>query len=108
MRPSVVITSFEPSTLPLPTPPALPSLASPSAQVACGKYFEAKHKGTALIETELGGITHPNQFFEESQKFHNPDGADGTNASAGAGASSSAVKDEAGAAMAAAAAVPVA
>ena len=34
--------------------------------MACGKYFEAKHKGTTLIETELGGITHPNQFFEES------------------------------------------
>ena len=30
-------------------------------QVACGKYFEAKHKGSALIETELGDITHPNQ-----------------------------------------------
>ena len=29
-------------------------------QVACGKYFEAKHKGTNLIETELSGITHPN------------------------------------------------
>ena len=39
-------------------------------QVACGKYFEAKHKGTALIESELGGITHPNQYFEESMKFH--------------------------------------
>ena len=39
-------------------------------QVACGKYFEAKHKGTTLIETELGGIMHPNQFFEESAKFY--------------------------------------
>ena len=39
-------------------------------QVACGKYFEAKHKGSALIETELGGIMHPNQYFEESAKFH--------------------------------------
>jgi len=44
-------------------------------QVACGKYFEAKHKGSTLIEVELGGITHPNQFFEESSKFHNPDAA---------------------------------
>jgi DNA primase large subunit len=41
-------------------------------QVACGKYFEAKHKGSTLIETELGGITHPNQFFEESMKFYTP------------------------------------
>ena len=41
-------------------------------QVACGKYFEAKHKGTTLIETELGGIMHPNQFFEESAKFYAP------------------------------------
>jgi len=39
-------------------------------QVACGKYFEAKHKGTTLIETEMGGIVHPNQYFEESIKFH--------------------------------------
>ena len=39
-------------------------------QVACGKYFEAKHKGTTLIETELGGIEHPNQYFEQSVKFH--------------------------------------
>jgi len=39
-------------------------------QVACGKYFEAKHKGTTLIETELGGIMHPNQYVEESMKFH--------------------------------------
>merc|ERR1719476_761335 len=41
-------------------------------QVACGKYFEARHKGSTLIETELGGIEHPNQFFEESLKFHAP------------------------------------
>jgi len=41
-------------------------------QVACGKYFEAKHKGTTLIETEMGGIVHPNQYFEESMKFHTP------------------------------------
>ena len=39
-------------------------------QVACGKYFEAKHKGTSLIETEISGISHPNQYFEESTKFH--------------------------------------
>ena len=44
-------------------------------QVECGKYFEAKHKGSALIETEHGGITHPNQFFDESMKFFAP--ADG-------------------------------
>ena len=41
-------------------------------QVACGKYFEAKHKGTTLIERELGGIEHPNQYFEESMKFYKP------------------------------------
>ena len=39
-------------------------------QIACGKYFEAKHKGSTLIETELGGISHPNQFFEQSAKFY--------------------------------------
>ena len=38
-------------------------------QIACGKYFEAKHKGSTLIETELGGISHPNQYFEQSAKF---------------------------------------
>jgi len=38
-------------------------------QVACGKYFEAKHKGTSLIETEISGLSHPNQYFEESMKF---------------------------------------
>ena len=37
-------------------------------QVACGKYFEAKHKGSTLIETELGGISHPNEYFEHSMK----------------------------------------
>ena len=69
-------------------------------QVACGKYFEAKHKGTALIETELGGITHPNQYFEESQKFHAP-AEDLRNAT-------SAIKDESGANAAVAPAVQVA
>merc|ERR1712060_15361 len=49
-------------------------------QVACGKYFEARHKGSTLIETELGGITHPNQFFEESVKFHAPSGDAATSA----------------------------
>jgi DNA primase large subunit len=39
-------------------------------QIACGKYFEAKHKGSTLIETELGGISHPNQYFEQSSKFY--------------------------------------
>lgn len=39
-------------------------------QIACGKYFEAKHKGSTLIETELGGISHPNQYFEHSSKFY--------------------------------------
>ena len=53
-------------------------------QVACGKYFEAKHKGSNLIETELGGISHPNQFFEESMKFYQP--ADGGSSSSSAGA----------------------
>ena len=63
-------------------------------QVACGKFFEAKHKGTALIETELGGITHPNQFFDESMKFYGDVGGDKPVAagasSSGAAASSSA------------------
>ena len=74
-------------------------------QVACGKYFEAKHKGSALIETELGGITHPNQFFEESAKFHAP--ADGGGAAAKSNAEPAAVI-EAGANAAAAPPVPVA
>jgi len=39
-------------------------------QVACGKYFEAKHKGTTLIETEISGISHPNQYFEKSNEFY--------------------------------------
>jgi len=39
-------------------------------QVACGRFFEAKHKGTTLLQTEIGGIEHPNQFFTESIKFH--------------------------------------
>jgi DNA primase large subunit len=39
-------------------------------QVACGKLFEAKHKGTTLLETEIGGIEHPGQFFDESVRFH--------------------------------------
>uniref|UniRef100_A0A7S3C2H3 DNA primase large subunit C-terminal domain-containing protein n=1 Tax=Haptolina ericina TaxID=156174 RepID=A0A7S3C2H3_9EUKA len=56
-------------------------------QIACGKYFEAKHKGTTLIETELGGISHPNQYFEQSMKFYNPAGTP-ADAASGAGASS--------------------
>ena len=59
-------------------------------QVACGKFFEAKHKGSTLIETELGGITHPNQYFEESTKFYAP--ADGGGA---AGAPKAEAKAEA-------------
>ena len=39
-------------------------------QVACGKFFEAKHKGTTLIETEISGISHPNQYFEKSNEFY--------------------------------------
>ena len=39
-------------------------------QVACGKFFETQHKGSALMETDLGGIMHPNQYFEESTKFY--------------------------------------
>jgi DNA primase large subunit len=62
-------------------------------QVACGKYFEAKHKGSALIETELGGIMHPNQYFEESAKFHG--GGDGAAAPAAASSSSEAVAESA-------------
>lgn len=62
-------------------------------QVACGKYFEAKHKGSALIETELGGITHPNQFFDESMKFHGS--ADGTVEAKGTGAPSAAASTSA-------------
>ena len=61
-------------------------------QVACGKYFEAKHKGTALIETELGGIMHPNQFFDESAKFHAP-ASDGKEAPATPAAASSSAAD---------------
>ena len=34
------------------------------------RYFEAKHKGSTLIETELGGISHPNQYYEQSSKFY--------------------------------------
>jgi len=62
---------------PVPTALLQPTLALSTGQVrgqhfqvACGKYFEAKHKGTTLIETEMGGIVHPNQYFEESIKFH--------------------------------------
>ena len=51
-------------------------------QVACGKFFEARHKGSTLIETELGGITHPNQFFEESAKFYAPKTSDADASSA--------------------------
>ena len=60
-------------------------------QVACGKYFEAKHKGSALIETELGGITHPNQFFDESMKFHGSADGDATKANGSAAAGTSGV-----------------
>ena len=75
-------------------------------QVACGKYFEAKHKGSALIETELGGITHPNQFFEESMKFHGA--AAGEKAAEPAAAGDAAAAKPAAAAAASGAAVPVA
>ena len=27
-------------------------------------------QGSTLIETELGGISHPNQYFEHSSKFY--------------------------------------
>ena len=60
-------------------------------QVACGKYFEAKHKGSNLIETELGGISHPNQFFDESMKFHAPAGAAAGGVTLAADAGSSAM-----------------
>ena len=60
-------------------------------QVACGKYFEAKHKGSNLIETELGGISHPNQFFDESMKFHAPAGAAAAGVALAADAGSSAM-----------------
>ena len=37
-------------------------------QIACQRYFEATH------QTELdGGIQHPNQYFQESQKILNGD-----------------------------------
>lgn len=63
-------------------------------QVACGKYFEAKHKGTTLIERELGGIEHPNQYFEESMKFYAPAAdADAANKGGGAAAPSEAQPD---------------
>lgn len=33
-------------------------------QIACSKYFDAVHN------SDLGlGINHPNQYFEESQKY---------------------------------------
>ena len=60
-------------------------------QVACGKYFEAKHKGSNLIETELGGISHPNQFFDESMTFHAPAGAAAAGVALAADAGSSAM-----------------
>mmetsp|Transcript_17053 Transcript_17053/g.28519 ORF Transcript_17053/g.28519 Transcript_17053/m.28519 type:complete len:477 (-) Transcript_17053:443-1873(-) len=61
-------------------------------QVACGKYFEAKHKGSTLIETELGGISHPNQFFEESVKFYEPTTEATSGVSDSSGASSAAAQ----------------
>lgn len=33
-------------------------------------YFEARHAGSSLTETEMGGITHPNQYFDLSMKFY--------------------------------------
>lgn len=33
-------------------------------------YFEARHQGSTYTETEMGGITHPNQYFDQSMKFY--------------------------------------
>ena len=38
-------------------------------QIACQRYFEATHHGN---EVE-GGLQHPNQYFQESQKILNGD-----------------------------------
>lgn len=69
-------------------------------QVACGKYFEAKHKGSALIETELGGISHPNEYFKESMKFYG-EGSEGAAAASGSAApvAADAAADAAGSAV---------
>ena len=40
--------------------------------VACTRYFEAVHK--LPIEYQAQAISHPNQFYEESQKVTNGDG----------------------------------
>lgn len=44
----------------------------PAARVHAARslYFEARHAGSALTETEMGGITHPNQYFDLSMKFY--------------------------------------
>ena len=41
------------------------------------QVLRGEAQGTTLIETELGGIMHPNQFFEESAKFYAPRDAKG-------------------------------
>jgi hypothetical protein len=51
-----------PSLYPCPRPDTLTALTH---LTSLPRYFEAKHKGSTLIETELGGISHPNQYFEQ-------------------------------------------
>jgi len=63
-----------PLPLPLPLPLSVPTstpapgpdtLTALTHLTSLPRYFEAKHKGSTLIETELGGISHPNQYFEQ-------------------------------------------
>ena len=47
------------------------NVKSHNYQVACARYFEATHKAP----TGSFNVNHPNQYFEESEKFiKNDDG----------------------------------
>ncbi|KAJ1628593.1 eukaryotic and archaeal DNA primase, large subunit-domain-containing protein [Pavlovales sp. CCMP2436] len=57
---------------PSPSPSRSPPVRAwplPSARLR-RMYFEARHAGSSLTETDMGGITHPNQYFDESLKFY--------------------------------------